>query len=81
MFRSCTQKVVKGGQYVELGYFLTEATAINMTCKRSQGSPQMPQAPRRYIFTLNWASKPIPLSDLGPYNSSCYPSPQSDQPP
>lgn len=49
MFRSCTHKVVKGaaggGEYVELGYFLTEAAATNMTCKRPQGSPKCPRFP------------------------------------
>lgn len=46
-FRSGTQKVVKGGRGdVELGYFLTEVAATSMTCKRSQGSPKCPRAPK-----------------------------------
>lgn len=48
MFRSGTQKVVKGGRgNVELGCFLTEMAATSMTCKEIHGFPKMPQAPQR----------------------------------
>lgn len=56
MFRSGTQKVVKGGRgNVELGCFLTEVAATSMTCKRSMGSPKCPRLPKDNIFTLNLA--------------------------
>lgn len=56
MFRSGTQKVVKGGRgNMELGCFLTEVAATSMTCKRSMGSPKCPRLPKDNIFTLNLA--------------------------
>lgn len=56
MFRSGTQKVVKGGRgNVELGCFLMEVAATSMTCKRSMGSPKCPRLPKDNIFTLNLA--------------------------